>query len=78
MMRVIIALAAPGERDRASTFPRAGDPEGLRGDLCGLGADMNRDHKPDIVAINPTQAVWFENPGSNIVAVGCKTENVKI
>jgi len=27
-----------------------------------LTADMNSDGKPDIVAINPTQAVWFENP----------------
>jgi hypothetical protein len=27
-----------------------------------LAADMNQDHKPDIVAINPTQAVWYENP----------------
>jgi FG-GAP-like repeat/FG-GAP repeat len=25
-------------------------------------ADINRDGKTDIVAINPTQAVWFENP----------------
>ena len=25
-------------------------------------ADMNRDGKMDIVAINPTQVVWFENP----------------
>lgn len=25
-------------------------------------ADMNRDRKPDIVAINNTQAMWFENP----------------
>jgi hypothetical protein len=25
-------------------------------------ADMNKDGKPDIVAINPTQVVWFENP----------------
>jgi FG-GAP-like repeat len=25
-------------------------------------ADVNRDGKTDIVAINPTQAVWFENP----------------
>ncbi len=25
-------------------------------------ADMNRDGKPDIVAINQTQVVWFENP----------------
>src|SRR5262245_51561487 len=25
-------------------------------------ADINRDGKIDIVAINPTQAVWFENP----------------
>src|SRR5690242_6056194 len=27
-----------------------------------LVADVNGDGKPDIVAINPTQAVWFENP----------------
>ena len=27
-----------------------------------LTADVNGDRKPDIVAINPTQAVWFENP----------------
>lgn len=25
-------------------------------------ADMNRDGKPDVVAINNTQAMWFENP----------------
>ena len=25
-------------------------------------ADINKDGKIDIVAINPTQAVWFENP----------------
>src|SRR5439155_12689392 len=27
-----------------------------------LTADINNDGKPDIVAINPTQVVWFENP----------------
>src|SRR6185436_9970498 len=27
-----------------------------------LIADVNNDRKPDIVAINPTQVVWFENP----------------
>src|SRR5713226_9079727 len=27
-----------------------------------LAADINGDGKPDIVAINPTQVVWFENP----------------
>ena len=27
-----------------------------------LTADMNHDGKPDILAINPTQTVWFENP----------------
>src|SRR4026209_2812892 len=27
-----------------------------------LVADINGDGKQDIVAINPTQAVWFENP----------------
>src|SRR3954470_12197534 len=25
-------------------------------------ADMNRDGKPDVVAINNTQVMWFENP----------------
>jgi len=27
-----------------------------------LTADVNKDGKPDIVALNPTQLVWFENP----------------
>lgn len=27
-----------------------------------LVADINRDSRPDVVAINPTQVVWFENP----------------
>jgi len=27
-----------------------------------ITADVNRDGKIDIIAINPTQAVWFENP----------------
>lgn len=27
-----------------------------------LVADINGDGKPDVVAINPTQVVWFENP----------------
>ena len=27
-----------------------------------LTADINGDGKPDVVAINPTQVVWFENP----------------
>src|SRR5437867_1459306 len=27
-----------------------------------LTADINGDHRPDVVAINPTQVVWFENP----------------
>ena len=27
-----------------------------------LVADMNQDRRPDIVAINPTQVVWLENP----------------
>lgn len=27
-----------------------------------LIADVNDDRKPDVVAINPTQVVWFENP----------------
>lgn len=24
--------------------------------------DVNADGKPDVVAINPTQVVWFQNP----------------
>ena len=27
-----------------------------------LTADVNKDGKPDIVAINPTQLVWYQNP----------------
>lgn len=42
-------------------------------------ADINRDGKIDIVAINPTQAVWFENPTwkKHIMADGVtKKDNV--
>lgn len=41
--------------------------------------DMNRDGKPDIVAINQTQAVWFENPSWTkhvILDGGTKKDNV--
>ena len=27
-----------------------------------LTADVNKDGKPDIVALNPTQLVWYQNP----------------
>jgi hypothetical protein len=46
-----------------------------------LAADMNQDHKPDIVAINPTQAVWYENPTweKHVVVDGAtKKDNVCI
>ncbi|MCC6588586.1 MAG: VCBS repeat-containing protein [Bryobacterales bacterium] len=46
-----------------------------------LTADMNRDGKPDIVAINPTQAVWFENPTWTkhvMLDGGTKKDNVAI
>ncbi len=54
----------------ATTF--AADAPGFRTQeiATGLGvvyavsiADVNADGKPDIVAINPTQILWFENPG---------------
>jgi hypothetical protein len=44
-------------------------------------ADVNGDHKPDIVAINPTQVVWFENPTWEkhvILDGGTKHDNVSI
>lgn len=44
-----------------------------------LVADINGDGKPDIVAINPTQAVWFENPNWEkhvILDGGTKKDNV--
>jgi hypothetical protein len=44
-----------------------------------LTADMNNDGKPDILAINPTQTVWFENPSwTKHVALdgGTKKDNV--
>ncbi len=44
-------------------------------------ADINRDGKIDIVAINPTQAVWFENPTwkKHVMADGLtKKDNVCI
>jgi hypothetical protein len=40
-----------------------------------LTADVNGDGRLDIVAINPTQAVWFENPGwQKHVVLDGKTE----
>jgi hypothetical protein len=46
-----------------------------------LTADVNQDGKPDIVAINPTQVVWFENPSWKkhvILDGGTKKDNVCI
>ena len=43
--------------------------------------DINGDRKPDIVAINPTQVVWFENPSweKHVVLDGAtKKDNVCI
>jgi len=44
-----------------------------------ITADMNGDRKPDIVAINPTQTVWFENPTWTrhvVLDGGTKKDNV--
>jgi hypothetical protein len=46
-----------------------------------LTADVNHDRKPDIVAINPKQVVWFENPSwtKHVVLDGTtKNDNVCI
>src|SRR5262245_32759140 len=46
-----------------------------------LTADINNDGKPDIVAINPTQVVWFENPSwqKHVILDGAtKKDNVCI
>jgi hypothetical protein len=46
-----------------------------------LTADINGDRKPDIVAINPTQVVWYENPTweKHVVLDGVtKKDNVAI
>lgn len=46
-----------------------------------LTADVNGDRKPDIVAINPTQVVWFENPSweKHVILDGAtKPDNVCI
>jgi hypothetical protein len=46
-----------------------------------LDADINGDGKTDIVAINPTQAVWFENPSweKHVIMDGAtKRDNVCI
>ena len=41
--------------------------------------DVNGDRKPDVIAINPTQALWFENPSwtKHVIADGAtKKDNV--
>src|SRR5262249_43104196 len=46
-----------------------------------LTADINHDGKPDIVAINPSQVVWFENPTwqKHVILDGVtKKDNVSI
>src|SRR6185436_7824806 len=46
-----------------------------------LTTDINYDGKPDIVAINPTQVVWFENPSweKHVILDGAtKKDNVCI
>ncbi|HUQ90298.1 MAG TPA: VCBS repeat-containing protein [Bryobacteraceae bacterium] len=46
-----------------------------------LIADVNHDNQPDIVAINPTQVVWFQNPAWKkhvILEGGTKKDNVSI
>jgi hypothetical protein len=44
-------------------------------------ADVNRDGKPDVVAINPTEVAWFQNPSWTkhvILQGGTKKDNVAI
>ncbi len=46
-----------------------------------LTADVNGDGKPDIVAINPTQVAWYENPSWKqhvVLEGGTKKDNVCI
>ena len=70
------AGAAPGMRFRGQEIQRE-----FGVGYAVLVEDINGDRKPDIVAINPTQAVWFENPTWQkhvILEGGTKKDNVCI
>src|SRR5213083_2450287 len=54
---LLFAGAAPGIRFRGQEIQRE-----FGVGYAVLVEDVNGDRKPDVVAINPTQVVWFENP----------------
>ncbi|MEW5976966.1 MAG: VCBS repeat-containing protein [Acidobacteriota bacterium] len=62
----VFCLGSPGNRTlQGGEIPRFVELEVEKDFGVGYAvaiADINRDQRPDIVAINPTQAVWFENP----------------
>jgi hypothetical protein len=66
-MRTILPLLICAAAASAGTNFRAQEIQRDFGVVYAvLVADINGDGKPDVVAINPTQVVWFENlPGRN-------------
>ena len=63
---VTLALAAaPTAQDDAVSFTAHEIATGLRGGYQTVIADLNKDAKPDIIALasNVPELLWFENPG---------------
>src|SRR6266851_7552142 len=82
IMRTILPLLICAAAANAATTFRAQEIQRDFGVVYAvLVADINGDGKPDVVAINPTQVVWYENPSweKHVILDGVsKKDNVAI
>jgi FG-GAP-like repeat len=80
----LVGLSSPAVQTHKEIFPKFVERELEKNFDIGyavLAVDVNGDAKTDIVAINPSQAVWFENPSwsKHIIMDGLtKKDNVCI